>query len=175
MHLFAIAMTGPYARNEENEAARFCDSDGDATSVHRDSLEAVRAREHIDNVNSAQKGGVAAARASLFALARPCACDGKDETVPFRKRDGSTKSVLWDSSEAGRVDNHGGKIARVRNGHAKTTGASVSNSVTTIENLRALAKAKVAIDPYALIDAMVRSPRPPLFAIVSPLVEIFQL
>ena len=135
MHLFAIAIVGPYAHNEEDEAIRFRDGNGDATSVHVDGREAVLACKHIDNTNnvhagkvvaahvsliamvmsstsdddnevarshghdgnaaracghdgdadSARKGGVAAVRASLLALAKPIACDDEDETVPFRK------------------------------------------------------------------------------------------
>ena len=55
-----IAMAGPYARDEKDEAAHFQDGDGDATNVHGDGREAVHACKHSDNVDSAREGGVAA-------------------------------------------------------------------------------------------------------------------
>ena len=111
--------------------------------------------------------------------ARPFACDGEDEGVPFRERDGSTNIVLWDSSDAARANEHSGKIARVRDGNTNTARARkfdrALDRLATIENLGVYAKAKMAIELHAPADVIARSPRPPSFVSVSPSVEMLRL
>ena len=125
VHLFAIAMARLCARDEEDEAARFRDGDGDATSVHGDGREAARAREHVDNANSVRAGKVVAAPTSLFAIIMPCASDDEDEATRFHDRDVGATNARGDGREAVRAHERDGYLGSVRKNDVRAGPASM--------------------------------------------------
>ena len=108
-----------------------------------------------------------------------CVCNGKDKAVPFRKHNDNVNTVLLNSSKARCANKRGGNIPWACDGDAKTAHARkydrFSGSVTTINNLHALAKEKMDIKMCAPLDAIVRSPQPPLFGDMSSLIKMVWL
>jgi hypothetical protein len=153
-------MARPRARNGKDEATGFRDRGSDATIARGDRREAARAREHVRDTDSARKSTARAAPA--FLLQAWHACDGQNEAVRFHDHDRGATSVRGEGFEAGRANERGSKIARARNGDAKTARTHKYNrasvSVATMKRLRALAKVKMATKPRVPAYAMVRSP-----------------
>ena len=67
-------MTRPRARNGKDEATGFHDRGSDATIAHGDQREAVRARKHVRDTDSARRDTTRAVSAFLFATAKHCRC-----------------------------------------------------------------------------------------------------
>ena len=76
--------------DEKDEAAHLCDCNRNATSVCQEGHAAARANKYdLTRLCACNDERV---------VARSCAYDGEDDSVPFRKRDSSAKNTLRDGS-----------------------------------------------------------------------------